>query len=107
MALDRGYVDEVMERLTPLGAVTGKAMFGGYGVWEDGDMFALVDSGSTLHFKVDDATRDRYADAGGTQFMTMPYWSVPTEVLDDDDRFVDWARDAIAVGHATAKRKRR
>lgn len=107
MALDRGYVDEVMERLTQLGAVTGKPMFGGYGIWEDGDMFALVDSGSTLHFKVDDATRSRYADAGGTQFMTMPYWSVPAEVLDDDDRFAAWARDAVAVGHATARRTRR
>ncbi|CAN5855446.1 TfoX/Sxy family protein [soil metagenome] len=107
MALDRGYVDEVMKRLTPLGAITGKGMFGGYGIWEDGDMFALVDSGSTLHFKVDDATRDRYAGAGGSQFMTMPYWSVPAEVLEDEDRFSDWARHAIAVGHATAKRTRR
>jgi DNA transformation protein len=59
VALDRDYVDEVMARLAPLGAVTGRPMFGGYGIWEDGDMFALVDSGSTLHFKVDDATRDR------------------------------------------------
>lgn len=106
MALDKEYVEYVMELLAPLGAVTGRTMFGGYGFWEDGDMFALIDSGSTLHFKVDDATRPRYEAAGGRQFMTMPYWSVPAGVLENDDELHTWARDAIAVGHATARKRR-
>lgn len=106
MALDEAYVTYVMELLGPLGAVTGRKMFGGYGIWEDGDMFALLDSGSTLHFKVDDATRARYVDAGSEQFMTMPYWSVPVDVLEDDEALHTWARDAMAVGHATAKKRR-
>jgi len=105
MALDDSYVTYVMELLEPLGAVTGRRMFGGYGIWEDGDMFALLDSGSTLYFKVDDATRPRYADAGSEQFMTMPYWSVPVDVLEDDDTLRVWARDAMAVGHVTSKRR--
>ena len=105
MALDDGCVAYVMELLEPLGAVTGRKMFGGYGIWEDGDMFALLDSESTLHFKVDDATRARYADAGSEQFMTMPYWSVPVDVLEDHDTLQVWAREAIAVGHATSKRR--
>lgn len=105
MALDLGYVEYVMERLEPLGAVTGKRMFGGYGIWEDGDMFALIDRGSTLYFKADDRTRRRYTIAGGTRFMTMPYWSVPVDVLEDDDLFAEWAQEAIAVGHATATRR--
>jgi len=105
MALDDGYVAYVMELLEPLGAVTGRKMFGGYGIWEDGDMFALLDSGSTLYFKVDDDTRARYSAAGAAQFMTMPYWSVPVEVLEDDDELRAWAREAIAVGHATSKRR--
>jgi DNA transformation protein len=107
MALDDGYVAYVLELLEPLGAVTGREMFGGYGIWEDGDMFALLDSGSTLYFKVDDTTRARYADTGSEQFMTMPYWSVPVDVLEDDDLLQAWARQAMAVGHATSKKKRR
>jgi DNA transformation protein len=107
MALDDGYVAYVVELLEPLGAVTGRKMFGGYGIWEDGDMFALLDSASTLYFKVDDTTRARYADAGSEQFMTMPYWSVPVDVLEDDDLLQAWARQAMAVGHATSKKKRR
>lgn len=105
MALDQGYVEYVMERLEPLGAVTGRRMFGGYGIWEDGAMFALIDRESTLYFKADDRTRSRYTAAGGTQFMTMPYWSVPVDVLEDDDVLATWAHDAIAVGHATATRR--
>jgi DNA transformation protein len=106
MALDKEYVGYVMELLEPLGAVTGRAMFGGFGIWEDGDMFALLDRESTLYFKVDDTTRVRYEDAGSEQFMTMPYWSVPVEVLEDDDQLHTWAREAIAVGHATTTRRR-
>lgn len=106
MALDDGYVAYVLELLEPLGAVTGRKMFGGYGIWDDGDMFALLDSGSTLFFKVDDTTRARYADAGSEQFMTMPYWSVPVDVLEDEEQLAAWARDAIDVAHATAKKRR-
>ena len=36
--------ESIVERLGPLGAVTGKKMFGGYGVFEAGTMFAIVDS---------------------------------------------------------------
>lgn len=106
MALDDGYIAYVMDLLEPLGTVTGRRMFGGYGIWEDGDMFALLDRESTLYFKVDDGTRARYAAAGGVQFMTMPYWSVPAEVLEDEDTLHLWAREAIAVGHATSKQRR-
>ncbi len=105
MALDLGYVEYVMERLEPLGAVTGRRMFGGYGIWEDGDMFALVTSASTLYFKADDRTRSRYVAAGAEQFMHMPYWSVPVDVLEDDELLTGWALEAIAVGHATASRR--
>jgi DNA transformation protein len=106
MALDDGYIAYVMDLLTPLGAVTGRKMFGGCGIWEDGDMFALLDRDSTLFFKVDDDTRARYADAGSEQFMSMPYWSVPADVLEDDDALQVWAREAIAVGHTTSKKRR-
>ena len=105
MALDDGYIVYVMDLLETLGTVTGRRMFGGYGIWEDGDMFALLDRESTLYFKVDDDTRARYADAGSDQFMSMPYWSVPAQVLEDADQVHAWAREAIAVGHATSARR--
>ena len=107
MAADPAFVEYVIEQLDGAGRITHKAMFGGYGIWESGDMFALVSSDSTLYFKVDDETRPRYAEAGSEQFMTMPYWSVPADLLEDRGELLDWVADAIAVGHATAAKKRR
>jgi TfoX/Sxy family transcriptional regulator of competence genes len=36
----------------------------------------------------------------------MPYYEVPVEVLEDGERLAEWAGKAIAIGHATAKKKR-
>jgi DNA transformation protein and related proteins len=106
MAVDPGFVEFVIEQLEPVGVITHKGMFGGHGIWESGDMFALISSDSTLYFKVDDVTRTRYQEAGSEQFMTMPYWSVPADLLEDRGELLEWAEDAVAVGHTTAKKKR-
>lgn len=106
MAPDPGFVEHVLNRLEPFGDVTSRAMFGGLGVWESGDIFAIVTSDSELHFKADEQTRPRYEAAGCTQFRTMPYWTVPGDVLDDDARLEEWVEEAIEVGHATASTKR-
>jgi DNA transformation protein len=115
MAVDREKAGEVLARLEPLGDVTGKAMFGGFGFWEAGHMFACMGSDGVLYFKADAATEADYTAHGAHQFAptmpsgrssAMPYWSVPADVYEADDRFEDWARRAIAVGHATARPKR-
>jgi DNA transformation protein len=106
LAADAGFQDHVMEILAPLGGVKSRAMFGGYGIFHEGDMFALI-SGSTLYFKVDDSNRPAYEQAVSSRFLRMPYYEVPAEVLEDSDKLREWARISIAIGHATAKKKRR
>ncbi len=120
MAVDRGLVAHVMGMLEPLGGVTGKAMFGGYGFWHDGQMFALIASDSTFYLKTDDSNRALFEAAGSEPFqppmpagrkqMTMPYHVVPDEVVDDADVLREWARASVAVAHSTppkAPRSRR
>lgn len=107
MTLDPQYVTYVIEQLDGLGEITHRNMFGGCGIWESGDMFALISPDSELYFKVSDETRARYEVAGSEQFRTMPYWSVPADVLEDHDTFHEWAAEAIEVGHATAVKKKR
>ncbi len=96
----------VVELLAPLGDVSSRSMFGGYGIFHESDMFALI-SGSTLYFKVDDTNRAAYEAAGSNCFQTTRYFSIPAEVLEGGEQLHDWARAAIAVGHATATKKRR
>ncbi len=91
MGVDKGYLDHVMELLAPLGEVSSRAMFGGYGIFHEGDMFALV-SGATLYFKVNDSNHAAYEEVGSRQFTPMPYYEVPAEVLENMAMLHDWAR---------------
>jgi DNA transformation protein and related proteins len=112
MPLDRKYANQVLEMLRPLGIVTGRAMFGGFGIWENGAMFALLDSESVLYFKTDVITETAYQAEGSTQFAPqvgekpptpMPYWSAPVTILDDQEEFEKWAKQAISIAHANAR----
>ncbi len=106
MKADAGYHEHVMELLEPIGNVTSRAMFGGYGIFHEGDMFALI-TGSALFFKVDESNRAVYERAGSRQFRPMPYYEVPAEIMEDTALLRMWAGISMAIGHATAKKKRR
>ncbi len=86
---------QVVDILVSLGVVTSKKMFGGYGIFESGIMFALVNSKAELFFKVGDENRQDFANAGSSQHGKMPYFEVPKEVLDDDSLLQKWAQTAI------------
>ncbi len=102
---DNAYLNHVMELLAPIGDIVSRAMFGGYGIFHEGDMFALI-SGSTLYFKVNELNRSDYENAGSKQYKPMPYFEVPAEIMEDTATLHDWARTSVAIGHATAKKKR-
>lgn len=91
---------EMLEALRPVGDVTSRSMFGGFGLFDSGAMFALVDSSGRLHFKADANTRVRYENAGARQHKPMPYFEVPVDVLDDDSQLLEWAREAAQVARA-------
>ena len=95
-----------MELLEPVGDVTSRAMFGGFGIFESGNMFVLISRDDRIYFKVDDSNRADYEAAASEQFKPMPYYEVPEEVLADEESFVAWAERSIAVAHSAAKRKK-
>ncbi len=104
MPADPGYLEYVLEQLEGAGNLTTRRLFGGYGIYESGAIFALILSDSSLYFKVDDETRPNYQAIGSQQFENMPYWLVPADVLDDRETLLEWAEEAIAVGHAAAEK---
>ncbi|MBT8197628.1 MAG: TfoX/Sxy family protein, partial [Acidimicrobiia bacterium] len=91
----------------PLGDVTIRKMFGGHGVFADGDMFALVDSAGNPFLRADEMTSGPFEAAGSARHGGMPYWSIPPAVLDNDDDLVAWARIALGVARAAKKGKHR
>jgi len=50
MAADKGFLEHVIILLSPLSSISSRSMFGGYGIFSEGNMFALI-SGSTLFSK--------------------------------------------------------
>ena len=105
MAADKEYLNYVMDLLSPLDGISSRAMFGGFGIFHEGDMFALI-TNSGLHFKVNETNLAAYREAGSQQFKTMPYYKVPADILEDTTKFLEWTEISIAVGHATAKKKK-
>ena len=113
MASDPAFCDDVTDRLTPMGTVMGKRMFGGFGVFMDGLMFGLI-ADDAFYLKVDDENRAAFEDAGMEPFTylrkgkpaSLGYWAVPPDVFDDPDGLLDWARDAHAVAKRAAAGKR-
>ena len=101
---DSEFVSYVVESLRPLGAVSARRMFGGYGIFKDGLMFGLV-ADDQLYLKVDDANRSTYEAAalapfsyrGKDKTIQLSYHEAPSEGFDDPDVLCAWARDAYAA----------
>jgi DNA transformation protein and related proteins len=102
MASSKDFRDQMLGRLLPFGPVLSRSMFGGFGFYMDGVMFALI-AYDRIYFKVDDDNRQEYIDAGTGPFtyegkrkpVQMSYFLVPSDVLDDPIELAEWAGRAL------------
>lgn len=112
MSGDASYIDYLRELLSGLGEIAARRMFGGYGLYHDGLMVAIVVE-QRLYLKVDDETRATFAAAGCEAWiydgkgkpMQTSYWSVPDEAMDSTEAMLPWARRALAAALRKANAK--
>ena len=110
MPVDPGFKDFVLDQLTPLGDVRARAMFGGYGLYADGLFFGLI-ADDRLFLKTDAETQSAYVERGMRPFRPsarqtlVNYHEAPPDLLDDQERLVAWARQAVEVARASATSK--
>ncbi len=85
--------------------ITSRSMFGGYGIYQHGNFFALIVDGE-LYFKVDDTTRGDYEKEGSHPFrysakdrkeVTLGYWTLPEKIMEDREALLDWVERAVIV----------
>ena len=94
------FKDFIIDQLNGLEGVTDRAMFGGHGLYRGGTFFGIIFKGR-LYFKTNDSTRTDYIEREMKDFRPNPkqtlknYFEVPVEIIDEPDRLVDWAQDAI------------
>ncbi|WP_420628581.1 TfoX/Sxy family protein [Candidatus Leptofilum sp.] len=98
--------ETLVSTLSVLGDVNGRKMFGGYGIFIEGAMFALVSSDNVIHFKVGGSNRAKYEAAGASQFHKMPYYQLPDAVYQNDDDLFAWAKESMTIARATQKKKK-
>jgi DNA transformation protein len=106
-------VDHLAELFAPLGGVSFKRMFSGYGIMKDSVMFALI-SRDLLYFRTDAAAVERHKAEGARQWQphmrgktmtTMPYWQVPERLFDAPEEFAEWAHHAFAAAMRNRQEK--
>jgi DNA transformation protein len=108
--MSRYICDPIIDQLASWGVVKAKAMFGGYGLYYQGQIFAIVVD-EVLYFKVDAQTQTDYEVEGSQPFtyeskntrVSMSYWQVPPDILDDEERLLLWAKRAY---HAALRSKK-
>ena len=107
-----GFVDYVVhDLLAEVEGVRAKAMFGGYGVYK-GDIFFAIIVDDELYYKTDASTRKDYERCGSEPFtysrkgkkaVTMSYWKLPAEILDDRRAFSEWTERALRVSRSKGR----
>jgi DNA transformation protein len=106
---ERVFVQHVLELLDDLGNVRSRAMFGGYGIYCDDIMIALV-ADSVLYFKVDATSQPlfeaeqcgpfEYYREGRDAPIIMSYYEAPASALERKSELCKWGR----LAHKAAQR---
>lgn len=101
---DESFKEFVLDQLSMLPEVRAKAMFGAHGLYQAEKFFGILDEGR-LFLKADESSRQAYLERGMGPFtyetkgrtMTMSYYEVPAEILENACELVMWANRAIAL----------
>jgi DNA transformation protein len=109
------FLAKVMEKLTPHGRITSRAMFGGYGIYDKGVMFACIVE-NELYFSVDDENRPDFEKykaqpfvyEGGKKPIVMPYLTLPKEIFNNPKLLKSYIERAYEVSlRRQLKKKKR
>jgi DNA transformation protein len=111
-AQDR-FTQFVIEQFAPLGTIASRYMFGGWCLYCDGTVFALIADGAVF-LKGDSENIPRFEARGLKAFQpfpdkpdTMKYFQAPPEIFEDPGAMLDWCGQAVAAGNRTASKKKR
>ncbi len=105
MAGDR-FEQQFLDRLSGLGEVSARPLFGGHGLYWRDTIFAIIYR-DRLYLKVDERSKGDYLAKGMQPFRPnerqtlKSYYEVPPDVLADPEALLSWAGEAIRAGQAS------
>jgi DNA transformation protein len=110
VAVSADYLAYVLEQLAGVDGVSSRRMFGGAGLYSHECFFGLI-AEDTLYLRVDEANRARYVQRGMGRFrpyadrpeLSMNYFEVPAEVLEDRAALAVWAGESVAAARTASQ----
>jgi DNA transformation protein len=106
-----GFVDYIIDLLSGFRNISARRMFGGYGLYSDKVIFALIID-DELYFKADNDLALEYSKAGSYPFtyqkndkiVALSYWYVPAEIIENEDSLKDWFDKSLKVSIKSKKK---
>jgi DNA transformation protein and related proteins len=98
------FLRYLMECMTFLPGLRARAMFGGYGLYQDDLIFAIVVN-DVLYLKADVHTRQAFNGKNLPPFtykakgktIALQYYEAPPEVFEQPEAMQEWVQKALAV----------
>ena len=98
------FVDYIIDLLSPLGDLKAKAMFGGYGIYCNNIIFAIIVN-DDLYFKTDKMLSKEFESDGSYPFtykargktIALSYYKVTVEVIEDEEKLRSWFKKSYIV----------
>lgn len=109
MPVDQTYKTFIEDQLSLFSGFTSKNMFGGVGYFKDELMFgAIMDN--VFRLKADAENVGDYEERGmgphavKGRKMSMPYYQVPEDVIDNREELASWANKALEAARRGKKK---
>ena len=110
--LEQEFIDYVLDIMQVVGPVSARRMFGGYGLFLDGLMIALIIR-RVLYLKADAFSESDFVSEGLAAFeyhkqgkpYTLSYYEAPEAVFDDLDAMRNWGGKAYSAALRAAAKK--
>jgi DNA transformation protein and related proteins len=96
---DETFKDYVLDQLIALSGITSRRMFGGYGLYRNGNFFGIIYKGR-LYFRTTPDTVSSYREHGMKPFRARAkqtlksYYEVPVNIIEDAEPLSAWAEQA-------------
>lgn len=106
MGKNKDFHDYIMfDVFSGLDGISSKSMFGGFGFWRHGKIFAIITDGR-LYFKVGEENKKDYEKRGSRPFVyrgakgrdiEMSYYELPADIMEDKEALVEWIEKSTSV----------
>ena len=113
MKQDQSFHDYVMfDLFQNIAGLNSRAMFGGWGIYKNGVIFAIIVDGE-LYFKVNDQNLQQFKKLGSHPFVyfqakhksvTMSYWLLPQQIMEDLELLAEWVEQSVQVSVQSKKK---